>query len=114
MCLLNVHTHVPILHTTAVSSVCVCVCSLLSIYGVRVDILCDVLCVFLYDQGSKFINSWHNRPEQILPVGELVLVATRASALYVFDRQQHEVLRKFDVTPVISLLGISTFSFNLY
>lgn len=63
-------------------------------------------------QGSKFINNWHHRPEKILPVGNLVLVATRASALYVFDRQQHEVLRKFDITPIISLLGTITFTFT--
>jgi hypothetical protein len=59
-------------------------------------------------RGSKFINDFHHRPEQILPVGDLVLVATKASALYVFDRQRHEVLRKFDVTPIISLLDSPT------
>ena len=57
-------------------------------------------------QGSKFIDNWRHRPEQILAVGDLVLVATRASAFYVFDRLQHEILRRFDVAPVTSLLGI--------
>ena len=59
----------------------------------------------MHVQGSKFIDNWHHRPEKILPVGDLVLVATKGSALYIFDRQQHDVMRKFDVTPVISLLG---------
>ena len=56
-------------------------------------------------QGSKFIDNWHHRPEQILSVGDLVLVATRASTLYVFDRDQHCIVRRFDVSPVSSLLG---------
>ena len=58
-----------------------------------------------WTQGSKFIDNWHHRPEQILAVGDLVLVATRASTLYVFDRERHDITRRFDVDPVSSLLG---------
>ena len=42
-----------------------------------------------------------------------MLVATKASALYVFDSQQHAVLRKFDVTPILSQLGNILFTFNI-
>ena len=39
-------------------------------------------------------------------MGKLVLVATKGSSLYIFDKQRHNILRKFDVTPIITLLGV--------
>ena len=56
-------------------------------------------------KGSKFMDTWHHRPEQILPIGDLVIVATKGPALYIFDAKTATLQRKFDVTPITSMLG---------
>ena len=51
------------------------------------------------------MDSWRKRPEQMLAVGDCVVVATKGSALFVFDANSARLLRKFDVAPMTKLLG---------
>lgn len=55
-------------------------------------------------EGSIFMDSWRKRPEQMLAVGDCVVVATKGSALFVFDANSARLLRKFDVAPMTKLL----------
>ena len=51
------------------------------------------------------MDSWRKRPEHMLAVGDCVVVATKGSALFVFDAKSARLLRKFDVAPMTKLLG---------
>ena len=52
------------------------------------------------------VDSSRKRPEKIIPIGGLVVVAAKGSALYIFDAKSTRLVRKFDVTPIIRLLGM--------
>lgn len=56
-------------------------------------------------QGSIFLDKWRKRPDQILSVGDVVVVATKGSSLFVFDAKSAQFVRKFDVFPSSQLLG---------
>ena len=56
-------------------------------------------------QGSIFLDKWRKRPDQILSVGDVVVVATKGSSLFVFDAKSAQLVRKFDVFPSSQLLG---------
>ena len=57
-------------------------------------------------QGSRFLNSWHYPPDQILPLGDVVAVSTKSSCLFIFDAESASILRKFDVYPMTKQLDI--------
>ena len=42
----------------------------------------------------------HFPPDQILPLGNVVAVATKASSVFIFDAESTNFLRTFDVQPM--------------
>ena len=51
-------------------------------------------------QGSRFLNVEHFPPDQILPLGDVVAVAAKGSAVFLFDAESTNFLRTFDVHPM--------------